>query len=133
MVVFDVLIYLGFGIAFLVAPEELLGAMDITFGSAASFAEVRAMYGGVELGIGLFLLGTFRGWVSKRQALALSGLAIGLLGTVRMAAVLTMPEVHELSLQFASIEIVGGLANLSAWWVEGTLNRDEHSHSLTAE
>lgn len=115
MIGLDILVYFGFGIAFLVAPAELLAEMDITLGSASSFVEIRAMYGGVELGIALFLLGTVRGWVSKRQALALAALALGGLGGVRLVGLLMMPEFDPLQAQFSAIELLGAAANLVAW------------------
>lgn len=115
MIGLDILVFLGFGIAFLVAPAELLAAMDITLGSASSYVEIRAMYGGVELGIALFLLGTVRGWVTKRQALALGGLALGGLGGVRCLGVLMMPDFDAMQAQFTVVELIGAASNFVAW------------------
>lgn len=47
--------FLGFGAAILVAPAAVLGSVGIG-GTAAGLVELRAFYGGLELGLGGFLL-----------------------------------------------------------------------------
>ena len=47
--------FVGFGAAILVAPAEILGSVGIS-GTAAGLVELRAFYGGLELGLGAFLL-----------------------------------------------------------------------------
>lgn len=47
--------FLGFGLAIAVAPAAVLGSVGIS-GTAAGLVELRAFYGGLELGLGAFLL-----------------------------------------------------------------------------
>jgi len=53
--VFSALVYLGFGVALLIAPAAILGNIDITLGSPSALSDARADYGGCAIGIGLFL------------------------------------------------------------------------------
>lgn len=46
--------FLGFGIAILAAPEAVLAPVGIS-GSAAGVVELQAFYGGLEIGLGVFL------------------------------------------------------------------------------
>lgn len=75
------LVYAGFGAVMLVAPE-VLGAVGIELRSAAARTEVRSIYGGLELGLALFLgLSAARGrWLEPAlvvQAATLGGAALG--------------------------------------------------------
>ncbi len=47
--------FLGFGLAIVAAPEAVLGAVGIS-GTTAGMIELRSFYGGLELGLGAFLL-----------------------------------------------------------------------------
>ena len=46
--------FLGFGIAIVAAPEAVLASVGIS-GTAAGLVELRAFYGGLELGLAAFL------------------------------------------------------------------------------
>lgn len=47
--------FLGFGIAIVIDPARVLGSVGIS-GTAAGLVELRAFYGGLELGLGAFLV-----------------------------------------------------------------------------
>ncbi|GAB2489423.1 DUF4345 family protein [Arenimonas alkanexedens] len=47
--------FLGFGLAIVAAPEAVLATVGIS-GTTAGLVELRAFYGGLELGLGAFLL-----------------------------------------------------------------------------
>lgn len=47
--------FLGFGLAIVAAPAAVLGGVGIS-GTAAGVVELRAFYGGLELGLAAFLL-----------------------------------------------------------------------------
>lgn len=47
--------FLAFGVAIVAAPEAVLGSVGIS-GTTAGLIELRAFYGGLELGLGAFLL-----------------------------------------------------------------------------
>ena len=67
--------FAGMGIYALAAPARLVGPFDITLGSAAARAEVRAVYGGFGLAIAAVLV----------VALSTPGLRTGILTTVAAA------------------------------------------------
>ena len=52
-VLLHVLVFVGFGLAFMVAPAPLARLLDISLESGSAVADLRAMYGGLSLGMGL--------------------------------------------------------------------------------
>jgi hypothetical protein len=50
------LMYLGFGVAFVAAPAELGGWVHLGVDHPVARTEVRAFYGGLEIGLAVFLL-----------------------------------------------------------------------------
>lgn len=48
--------FLGYGIAFLIAPEATLAGAGLHLTGTGAVVELRAFYGGLELGLGLWLL-----------------------------------------------------------------------------
>ena len=58
-----------FGIGGLLAPGEIVGGLGITLGSADALADARAMYGGAQIGIGLFFVHCARAEATWRTGL----------------------------------------------------------------
>jgi hypothetical protein len=54
------LMFAGFGINGLLRPESVLDMMQAEAGHATTFNELRAMYGGFELGVAAFLVACLR-------------------------------------------------------------------------
>jgi len=48
--------FLGYGIAFLIAPEATLAGAGLQLSGTGAAVELRAFYGGLELGLGLWLV-----------------------------------------------------------------------------
>jgi len=48
--------FLGYGIAFLIAPEAMLAGAGMQLTRTGAVVELRAFYGGLEIGLGLCLL-----------------------------------------------------------------------------
>lgn len=78
--------FLGFGAAILVAPAEVLGRVGIS-GSAAGLVELQAFYGGLELGLGAFLVAAafVAGW--RRPGLWVVALVNGGIGLARLVGI----------------------------------------------
>lgn len=81
-IAFSALIFLGFGLALLIVPAQILGMIDIQLGSPSAMSDARADYGGCAVGIGLFLALCVRrpSWHSAAllcTALSLGGFALG--------------------------------------------------------
>jgi hypothetical protein len=81
------IILIAYGAVFLVAPQVLGRLVGLEFVRPDAYAEVRAFYGGLELGLGAFL---FYGGVRvrhTRSALLLCGFAFAAAGLARAAGV----------------------------------------------
>jgi len=65
--------YVVFGVAFLLAPAKMAGLVDLTTTTKTGLIELRAFYGGVELGLGAFLAlaATRREWYAPALVAAL--------------------------------------------------------------
>ncbi len=50
------LLFAGFGLASLFQPERIAGMVGIRASTTAGRSEIRAVYGGLELGLGAFLV-----------------------------------------------------------------------------
>jgi hypothetical protein len=79
--------FAGFGVACLTSPKKMLARVDVRARSARGRTELRAMYGGMELGLGAFFAAAMvkPGWETPAlwaQALGLGGLAAARLGGI---------------------------------------------------
>ncbi len=75
------LTFLGFGIAFAVAPTEMTAVVEIEAATPMARADIRAMYGGLEIGAGLAMALCA---CSKRQVVA--GVVLATLMLAAMAS-----------------------------------------------
>lgn len=81
--------FLAFGILFLCWPDMLMPGVGIQAAAPQAQVEIRAMYGGLELGLGLLLLNCFA--VERRRlGLLLSLASYGGLGLARLSAMLIL-------------------------------------------
>lgn len=78
------LMYLGFGLAFLLAPAELGGWVHLGAEHPVARTELRAFYGGLEIGLAAFLLLCARRprWIAP--GLLASALAFGCTAAARV-------------------------------------------------
>ena len=105
--------FIGFGMFGLVAPLALVGAVDITAETAQGRTELRAVYGGLQLGLGVFLLmaSSLRSWM--RPALALTICSLLGLACARLLGIQMEGGAFPWMLPLAALEL--GLAVLSVW------------------
>lgn len=113
VLVADFMVFLGFGVAFLVAPEALLSPLDVELQSAAARLEVRAMYAGLQLGIAGYIGGAFMGYVGRAHVFALSGLSLAGLAVIRSVGLLGL-SLHPLLVSLAITEMLGAGLNALA-------------------
>ncbi len=110
------------GVAFLIRPEDMASWVGVSLGSATADADVRAVYGGLQLGCAALLFGAAanRDWVRAgvHAQLALYG---GLAAARFLSmAIVGLPSPFGIALHAG--ELVGLFCGALAWW---TL-RDAH-------
>ena len=81
--------FLGFGIALLFWPDMALSGTGIQAPSPEAQVEVRAFYGGLEIGLGLLLLTCFAA-ERQRFGLQLSLASYGAIGLARASSMLVL-------------------------------------------
>ena len=101
-----------YGVVFLISPTVLGGLVGLGFEGPNAFVEIRAFYGGLELGLAGFLL-----WAAQRPAAAESALvafacAFGAAGSARLAGIAEYGFAGPSQPVVAGIEIVGAAVAL---------------------
>jgi len=99
-------IFLFFG-AWLFADPSALAGIGIETTKTEGIIDLRATYGGLELGLAAFLLVAQARPSWHRAALLLSGLCIGGLGAGRLGGIILAGEGTTLMWTFLAIEAVG--------------------------
>jgi hypothetical protein len=79
--------FAGFGVASLIRPT-ILERVDVHAQSARGTTELRAMYGGMELGLGAFFLAAMFRPEWEQAALAAQAMGLGGLAASRLAGIL---------------------------------------------
>jgi Domain of unknown function (DUF4345) len=107
------LAFAGFGVALLVRPT-LLGTLGIELGGAAAVTEIRAFYGGLELGLAAFfaVASTRDAWL--RPALFAQATALGATVLARLVGLVLDGSAQPLILLFAAVEGAGALLAVAA-------------------
>ena len=102
------LMFLFFGIIFLIDPVKSSEFIYLKLLSVAAKVEITAMYGGLNLGLGLFFLIC----VSKKELLKAGLLSSALvllgLGLTRSVAILSYGSTERMMIFFAIVEIIWG-------------------------
>jgi hypothetical protein len=106
--------FVGVGLAFLIDPDRLSSIVEIEARRPRASIELRAMYGGFELGLGVFFLvaAARSRWTRAAlaaQVLTLSGLALGRLWGMFVT------NTDRLMLLFAAIDIGGAVVGAIAF------------------
>jgi hypothetical protein len=106
------LAYMGFGFVFLFNPDAWGAIVSIAFTAPAGRTDFRAMYGGLEFGVGVFLLLCALRREFVRLGLFASACALVGMATARSTGLL-LDGFDFVQLLMATIEWVGG--GLSTW------------------
>jgi hypothetical protein len=105
----------GFGLPLLVKPA-LMGVVGIGFARAAAATEIRAFYGGLELGLAAFFFAASRRDAWLRPALFAQAAGFGGIVVARLAGMLVDGSAEPMLFLFAAVEGTGALLGAVALW-----------------
>ena len=110
------IVFVGVGAAFLLIPGKYAEVLEISLPTAMARMDVRATYGGLELGFGIFLIlcAVRREWV--RPGLWALALATGGFAAGRLIGLLAEKTMSNFMLFFLVSEIVVTLLALLLLW-----------------
>jgi len=104
---------LGFGVVCAWDPLGMLGRLDIGASSLTGVNELRAFYGGFEIGIGIFLLLCAFGFLEQRTGLVAVMCSFGAIGIVRLLGAFSSADTSTWTVVACGVELgvacVGGL------------------------
>ena len=80
--------FLGFGALMLVAPQAAMAGLGLTVPDGVPTTEIRAFYGGLELGLGALLLAALRKVQYRRAGLILGCVSYGSVAAARALGML---------------------------------------------
>lgn len=101
-------IFLGLGLACIFVPSMIIGAMDVKAEPGKALADIRAVYGGLDLAIGILLIYFF---VRKQWStgLAISTLVCACLAAGRLVGILIDPARDILTFGLFGVEVLGAV------------------------
>ena len=109
LLAFIALTYTGFGFVFLFNPSEMAAIVGIAFPTTTPRTDFRAMYGGLEIGIGAFLLICAMRREFVRVGLFASACVLVAMATSRSVG-LMLDGMSLMQAVIATSEWVGGIA-----------------------
>ena len=112
VLILNTLSLLYFGIAFMVDPHGMTGQFGITLAGTDAIADVSAVYGGFEIGMGLFLV-----WAAMNPPYLKAGLVAATFSLVGFMSGRIIGIVHggaptEATFRLLSLDVVGALLNV---------------------
>ncbi len=102
----------GLGVLFLLQPDALRGRVGISPETPSALAEIRSTYGGLHVGIALFLLACATRESMRRTGLLFCGLAFAGAGLARTAGILEFQATDSDQVVTASLEIAFSIITL---------------------
>lgn len=129
IVVVNALVFVDFGLAFLAVPEGLTRMLDIELHSASALADLRAVYGGLSLAVGVCMFAGLRNTTWLAPTLLLVMLTSGGLAFGRVYSMLASGMPNLAILGFLATELV---SLLWAAWAYRALLAQTRSEAFTA-
>jgi hypothetical protein len=112
-----VIIFLLLGVSFIFIPTNMIGAMDITAEPGKALADIRAVYGGLNLAFGILLGACFlrKQWAA---GLAISTLAWTCLLAGRLVGIVWDAQARDvLTIGLFASEVLGAVLSAVAWFL----------------
>lgn len=113
------LVLLGFGIASLFWTQSVIGAAGISTVNATGISELRAFYGGLEIGLAIALFGAVADRWPLRTALMLIALIFGCVAIVRTVSAMTLGDTSTWTVVGVLFESATSL--IAYWFMRNTL------------
>jgi hypothetical protein len=108
-------LWLPYGVQCLLDPSVLAAAAGVTAASATGTTELRAMYGGLQIALGLLALaGAVRPALAQHALVALGVVSAGL-GIARLGAAVISGEFASYTLMALALEFTLAIAVLVLW------------------
>jgi hypothetical protein len=106
-------VFLALGLVFILRPLMMLGALDIKAEPGKALADIRAVYGGLDLAIGILLIYYFvrRQWAT---GLGISALVCVCLAIGRLVGILIDPATDILTFGLFASEVLGAVLSAVA-------------------
>ncbi|MFP6606138.1 MAG: DUF4345 family protein [Myxococcota bacterium] len=111
-IVFGACLMGGLGVLFLLHPDALRDRAGISPDTPSALAEIRSTYGGLHIGVALFLLVCATRESMRRTGLLFCGLAFAGAGLARAAGILEFQAMELRQVVTASLEIAFGVITL---------------------
>ena len=99
--------FAGFGLIFAVAPEMLARQIDLGIASPAARTDVRAVYGGLEIGIAVFLFWCASAPHRVRFGLIALTTCFGAVFAARLLGIILDGSLDPLTLSLLAVEVGG--------------------------
>jgi hypothetical protein len=110
-----VLMLLGFGIAFLLAPSRMAGLVDIQVPTSSALSDIRAVYGGLEIGLGLVVAWCMLDPGRVPLGLGMAGVLFACVAAGRGFGMLRDRPVSALTSKVFAVELGTALVGLLLW------------------
>lgn len=111
----SVVLWLPYGVQCLLDPSMLAEAAGVSATSATGTTELRAMYGGLQIALGLLALaGAVRPALAQHALIALGAVSAGL-GIARLGAAVISGEFASYTLMALALEFTMAIAVLVLW------------------
>ena len=110
--------FAGFGLLFLALPERMADTVELSARSSTARTEIRAMYGGLELGIAAFLAWCALDPARLELGLVAAALLLAGIGSGRALGAVIARSASGLTITLMAAEVAGAAA---AWWALSSL------------
>ncbi|MDH3734264.1 MAG: DUF4345 domain-containing protein [Gemmatimonadota bacterium] len=114
-----VVLMLGvFGVGFLVAPSRFAALVGLRMDTTTAISDVRAVYGGFEIGMAVLLIWCMLDPARMRLALGVTAVMFGAVAASRMVGMLLDKPVTSMTWKIAAVEAVTALIAVVLVWRE---------------
>ena len=119
----DALLFAGFGALYWIIPESMAAKVGITMVNTGGIIDVQGLYGGLEVGLGIFLAYCAANVDRTRLGLVAGALVLSSIALSRIVAMARfgVPDVSVATL--VALDVVGAILNLAFALRYGRISR----------